>query len=251
MIRKAILCFIVLSLFSCSSFKEVHYFSDDTPGIPNYYRLKISGFSFISSSRYLSGYYEPNAVNQYFNEFKQPTTGPFNTNLNAPAIAAPNPATVTGTNQLVESDGKEKTDIAQTPSYSPFQTTDPGKERLVLIYSTNSSAVSNQIGMITDNEETMDALALLLFNDQFDAQRSVEVQNAVSKSRNQLLVSLGGTLVDSLNPTIDSKAKALSSLLQYVNAMAMELGNTSPFANLVEAQLWLDRNRSGILNSTK
>ena len=236
---KLLLCFFALPFFGCSSFKEVHFFSDNTPGIPNYYRLKVSGFSFFSSSRYLSGYYDPAAVNQYFNEIKQPEKGRFTVPQIAASVAPDSLLTTT----------LNKGQFLKSGSHSKLSTID--KERLVLIYSTNSDAVSNQIGLISQNDATMDALALLLYDNQYEEERGVEVKDAVSRSRNSLLIGLGEPLVENLNEATDSQAKVFSSLLQYMNALALELGNTTPFANFEEAEEWLNKNRSGILNSTK
>ncbi|MEN0047259.1 MAG: hypothetical protein AAF806_09390 [Bacteroidota bacterium] len=60
------LTFLLLLLFcACSNFKEIHYIKDNAPDMPNYYRVKITGTSFISSSRYMSGYFDPILVQDF------------------------------------------------------------------------------------------------------------------------------------------------------------------------------------------
>jgi hypothetical protein len=121
-------------LNSCSTINEVHYFKDKisasnsaTKIIPNYYRVKITGSSFLSSSRYISGYFDQTAINLYFNQFAQPTNGKlFGTADSSSAFA--------------NEDGKE----------------------LVLIFSTNAKAVSDQIGAIAKNQVVLNSMSTIL-----------------------------------------------------------------------------------------
>ncbi|GEC80219.1 hypothetical protein [Flavobacterium aquatile] len=125
---------LLLSLGSCSTFSEVHYFKDKVgitdnkskKSVSNYYRVKIKGYSFLSSSRYVSGYFNQDAVNLYFNEISQPVNGKlFNT------------TSVTNEN---------------------------GNE-LVLIFSTNAKAISDQIGNISKNQTILNSMAQLTQKD--------------------------------------------------------------------------------------
>lgn len=127
---KLIALLLLLSLGSCSTFSEVHYFKDKVgitdnkskKSVSNYYRVKIKGYSFLSSSRYVSGYFNQDAVNLYFNEISQPVNGKlFNT------------TSVTNEN---------------------------GNE-LVLIFSTNAKAISDQIGNISKNQTILNSMAQL------------------------------------------------------------------------------------------
>ena len=77
---------IVLLLSGCmSSFSERHFFkSEDAYGNPvNYYKLSVSGKNFLSSTRYLSGYFDEKAVDAYFNQFSQPDKGLFDGTIKA------------------------------------------------------------------------------------------------------------------------------------------------------------------------
>lgn len=125
---------LLLSFGSCSTFSEVHYFKDKVgitdnkskKSVSNYYRVKIKGYSFLSSSRYVSGYFNQDAVNLYFNEISQPVNGKlFNT------------TSVTNEN---------------------------GNE-LVLIFSTNAKAISDQIGNISKNQTILNSMAQLTQKD--------------------------------------------------------------------------------------
>lgn len=129
-LTQLIVLLLILSLSSCSTFSEVHYFKDKVgitdnkskKSVSNYYRVKINGYSFLSSSRYVSGYFNQDAVNLYFNEISQPVNGKlFNT------------TSVTNEN---------------------------GNE-LVLIFSTNAKAISDQIGNISKNQTILNSMAQL------------------------------------------------------------------------------------------
>src|SRR4051812_43439148 len=60
-----------------SSFEESHFFkSVDADGkAVNYYRVKVDGGTFLSSSRYVSGYYDETVLDAYFNTMTQPKNG--------------------------------------------------------------------------------------------------------------------------------------------------------------------------------
>ncbi|MGV7105784.1 hypothetical protein [Flavobacterium sp. U410] len=144
---------VVLSLatlVSCSSFSEEHYFKDrvtsstngDVNIVPNYYKVKICGYSFLSSSRYVSGYFDQNAINLYFNEIVQPENAKlFNTKTDAD-----------NNNSLV--------------------TNEAGNE-LVVVLSSNAKAVTEYIGSIAKNQNILNSIA------QITQKEKIEEANAV------------------------------------------------------------------------
>ena len=145
------LLLLPLWLCSCANIYEVHYFKDkissssSTKIIPNYYKVEIRAQSFLSSSRYLSGYFDQGAINLYFNEFTQPANGKLFGNQESP---------------------------------SAF--TDEKGNELVLIFSTNSKAVSDQIGAIAKNQVVLNSAATLVQRDKIeDAQKLKRELNAI------------------------------------------------------------------------
>lgn len=74
---------VLLALVVCggcaTAFQEAHYFRSERngegPANRNYYRVRVTGATALSSSRYVSGYFDPEAVDIYFNEIKQPDKG--------------------------------------------------------------------------------------------------------------------------------------------------------------------------------
>lgn len=143
--KRYLLAFASIALCSCANIYEVHYFKDkissssSTKIIPNYYRVEIRGHSFLSSSRYLSGYFDQSAINLYFNEFTQPTNGKL---------------------------------FGNEESTSAF--TDEKGNELVLIFSTNSKAVSDQIGAIAKNQVVLNSAATLVQKDKIESAQQLK-----------------------------------------------------------------------------
>lgn len=157
---------VITTILSCSSFSEVHYFKDrvtsntngETNIIPNYYKVKICGYSFLSSSRYVSGYFDQNAINLYFNEIVQPDNAKlFNT----------------------------KTD---SDNNKGIVTNENGNE-LVVVLSTNAKAVTEQIGNIAKNQTILNSLAQLSQKDKIDEANTVksEINSVVNETQNFIL----------------------------------------------------------------
>jgi hypothetical protein len=142
-LKKIISLFLIMTLsISCSSFSEVHYFKDkvgivsgDKKTVSNYYKVKICGYSFLSSSRYVSGYFNQDAINLYFNEISQPVNGKLFTNT-----------------AVTNEDGNE----------------------LVLVFSTNAKAITDQIGNISKNQSILNSMAQLTQKDKIIEAQSVK-----------------------------------------------------------------------------
>lgn len=140
-------------IVSCSSFSEEHFFKDrvtsttnnDVNIVPNYYKVKICGYSFLSSSRYVSGYFDQNAINLYFNEIVQPENAKLNTT---------------------------KTDSDNNQS---LVTNESGNE-LVVVLSTNANEVTDFIGSIAKNQTILNSVAQLTQKDKINEANSVKAE---------------------------------------------------------------------------
>lgn len=136
----------VLFFSSCQMGKELHYIKDGK----NYYRIKINEVSFASKSRYLSGFFDVNALEKYFGEMKQP------------------------------SEDDEKNDRSSKSSDYTFKevidasgnTSDKKEKKLMMVLSTNSDAIANQIGMLVDNEEMLKNIAYIANKDKIESDQS-------------------------------------------------------------------------------
>lgn len=201
-----------LLLAGCASrFGEHHYFkSEDGEGAPvNYYRVTVRGGTFLSNSRYLSGYFDEEAVDTYFS---QASTG------------KGFPPASKGKLQPVDEALRDR--------------------KLVLILSANSDAMAGEIGQIADNAALMGGLTQLVAGAGLlsPAQQALRRQ----QERAQSLARAGLGLLGGL-PVQPSQAQAQGRALELANRLASELGREQPFRSLGEAQTWLNANRGRLL----
>ena len=210
---------LLLSLLTgcMSSLSESHFFkSEDAYGNPvNYYRLKVSGKNFLSSTRYLSGYFDETAVDAYFNQFSQPDKGLF--------------------------DGTIKTGGTDV---KPLENALSGR-KLVLLLSSNSDAIAQQIGQFANNQAVMADLTRLIYRDHVKEAQSAKTSVELQQMRGKALSDIGDKVIGELSDDAD-KATAEASFLFYANRLAAEFENTVPFKSLEEANVWLEYNRARI-----
>lgn len=220
-VRSFVLAVLVTAGWGCSEFKEVHYFKDEAPSIPNYYRLKVKGWTLFTSSRYTSGYFDEKAVNEYFSE----------TQLTSKGLS------------------KGKTNNSgDTQAVQPIDTTLKGK-KLVMILSSHSDAVASQIGSYVENENTMNAIALLVNRGQYQELVQAELSTELENVRNRVLLDKGDLLIDGIDPDFTTAEVASAQMLEYVNALAQYLGRSEPFTNLSEARIWFNYNRGHLIHN--
>lgn len=200
-----------------SSLSESHFFkSEDAQGNPiNYYRLKVTGRNFLSSTRYLSGYFDEKAVDAYFNQFSQPNKGLFDATI--------------------------KTDGTQV---KPLESELSGR-KLVLLLSSNSDAIAQQIGQFANNQSVMADLTRLIYRDHIKEAQSAKTSADVQQMRGKSLADIGDKVIGNLANDADQKTTE-ASLLFYANRLAAEFENTVPFKTLDEANVWLEYNRARI-----
>ncbi len=208
---------LLVSLGCASSFEERHYFkSVDAEGKPvHYYRLTVDGGTWLASSRYLSGYFDERAVDAYFGEIAQPAKGRFEDRV------APESETI--------------------PVDPKFR-----NRSLVLLLSSNSDEIANQIGGLAQNQQLAATLTRLANRGSLEAARTAESDLAVQKARGRVVQALGDELIAKLADAAD-ETTVRAAFLQFVNALAAELGNEAPFENLDQAADWLKYNRGRAL----
>lgn len=209
---------LILMLFfmsGCmSSFSENHFFkSEDAYGNPlNYYKLSVSGKNFLSTTRYLSGYFDEDAVNAYFDQFSQPEKGLFGGSIKTGrAIVKP-----------LEDDLKER--------------------KLVLLLSSNSDSIAQQIGQFSNNQAIMTDLTRIIHREHIKEAHSAQTAADLQGMRGKALSDIGDKVIGGLDDDADQPT-AEANLLFYANRLATEFGNTVPFKSLEEARIWIDYNR--------
>lgn len=197
-----LLAFVCL-MVSCQSARELHYFKEGD----NYYRLRIKEKAFLSSSRYISGYFDENAVNRYFGEIKRPDSLQF-------------------INQKKATDGKA----------SPYQ----DDSKLVLILSTNSEVVAKQIGNLAKNEEILEILARLANKDKISENKSLMATADSRQRMNANIIQLSDQFIGGLDSAqISGDTLYLQqSMIAYINYLAALTGENIQFKNIEQAQIW-------------
>lgn len=128
---KAAIC-AGLIMTSCQSAKELHYFKSGD----NYYRLRINSHSIASRSRYISGYFDEQAVEKYFSEMGQP----------------------------------DSAKVINWANHNP-------NAKLIMILSSNSNSISEQIGNFANNEEILEVIARLANKEKID--KAIDVSNQI------------------------------------------------------------------------
>lgn len=192
---------IMLSLSSCTTFRETHYFKDSLEPVANYYKVDIKGYSFWSSSRYVSGYYDRNAIQEYFGEIEQPAKARF---------------VPVGTSS----------------------TTDPNKE-LVLLLSSNSDAIANGFSNLVKNKTTINSIALLANKQKIDD--AATIKSSLSLVENKISLFKMRTAANLLTDATDlTDAQIKQRYLQFVKSELSQMypGVETP-NNLNDLYKWL------------
>lgn len=211
-------CYVILILSSCQSSKELHFFKQDK----NYYRLKINEHAFLSSSRYISGYYDEHALDNYFGEIYRKT------------------ADTNGNFQSLNVDGTAKRG-------SDSVNVKPDNTKLMFILSTDAKALSDQIGSFAQNEQTLEILARL--SNKEVIKQNQELKNNISEitQHGQLISSFGTGVFTRIDTSAVTRAdsgnvsKEILALLNYIGAIN---GVRIPFTTIKDAYNWYINNLS-------
>ncbi|MGZ3861732.1 MAG: hypothetical protein ACXVPN_00395 [Bacteroidia bacterium] len=142
----------------------------------NYYRIQIRESSFASKARYLSGHFDEKAVDNYFGEMSQPNDSV----------------------RFISSDGSNINE----------------KTKLVLILSSNSNSISDQIGALADNEDLLYTIAKLANKDKITESNILQeqIQNAYKQAAN--VITAGDSYIGGMDPLAqDGKKQILDFLL--------------------------------------
>ncbi len=235
-IRRLLLVLFVL-INSCTTFRETHYFKDKikdtnssnpTTIVPNYYKVSIRGWSFMSSSRYLSGYFDQNSVNEYFNEIPQPDKGALFTNENKVEVK-----------DKADSSKEEEADSKDSSSITNGLKED-GSE-LVLILSTNSEAIATQIKNTSVNKDVLKSLTLLANKDKL---KETNLVNSKINSINTDISLYSLKVVNYIGSLDENNAgnRDKDLLFQFLKSELKELGVTKEFKDFDEIKKWYNEN---------
>lgn len=208
-----LLLVLILSLSGCMTFKESHLFKDNTANVSNYYKLNITGNTFLSRARYVSGYYDEKAVLEYFGEFSQPDT----------SIAV-----------FLNKGQKIKEGILKKAEQTELEGPIEGK-KLVMILSANSKGVSDQIGSIAESQQLLNAFNSLASKDNllaFQKAKSELSQKTTKYDQIDKRVALMLHNLDSANTSETNEVYLVSA----VNMLLDELGYDNSVKSISELE---------------
>lgn len=274
---------VCLLLASCATIRETHYFKDKidanadlniNSSVSNYYKVHIRGWAFLSSSRYVSGYFDEDVVNEYFNEIKQPNNGklftwlPSEPKVNASATnnqsqdpkgVAPadidstktrtdstaasgrqNPPEVQNNNS--DTNNKPPEDLTQESSENrkTKKPTEPGSE-LVLILSTNAEAIATQIKNTAVNKDVLQSLTLMANKDKIERSNELISEMDDINTEIDLFILKMNSYLDALS-TSKANSGDKEILLQLLKSEFREMGVTRSFDNYGELKTWFYEN---------
>jgi hypothetical protein len=159
----------------------------------NYYRLKINEYSFASKSRYLSGFFSDRALELYFSEMSQPDS--------------------CNTVQWIQN------------------SQDDAKNNLVMILSTNSNSISEQIGGFASNEQTLETIARLANKDKIEKSNAISGQLQEAKELENKIRKLATNYLDSLDKSDDPEGN-LKNFVTSLEAICDGKLNLKQLSNL-------------------
>jgi len=221
-----LICFaILLSVtWSCTTtFGENHYFQATdlkTGEVSNYYRLTVKGYAFMSSARYVSGFYDERAVDMFFNEMK----------------IADTKSTDTTTGKIFVD---QQIDPGTQTKITPLSPTE-ANGAFVMILSSNASSVTNTIGQFAENQIVADAVTNLANRDLVAAElRANQATALAANATAQELQKLFALVPSSDKPTKDETVKAY---LRILNSISRAINpDQANFNKLEEAEAWVSR----------
>lgn len=223
-------CAVMLGACS-SSFREHHFFAskDKTTGEPiNYYRLEVSGSTQISSSRYLSGYFDPDAVASYFGE------------VTASACDQKFPADPPAPSESKAGASAENKASAATQSTQELTSIDPKNKgrQLVMLLSSNSEAIADQLGELASSKDLALSIAAFAASSRIAGSKQAESAATAASNAAKRSLDLGDSVIASLGADA-TKDDVRSSMLLLTNNLCTQLGAKQTFTDLKSAQEWL------------
>jgi len=207
-------------LNGCASFHETHYFvqTANNGKAKNYLRLQVDGSTALSSARYVSGYFDPQAIDLYFNEMR--------------GVDPSSPD-----RYLIPSDVAKVAASRETAvGYSLNSQTAHGD--LVMILSTNATAVTDTIGAFSESNTAARAVSNLINKPLLDRYRAEQVQSEIDGRRQAAVKDHLNNLVVALQTA--SSANSENYVLEILNVIATQFGRTSTFSDYPEAVKWFE-----------
>ena len=215
---------VLLAACSSAHVRERYYIPGTRDGaVQNFYRVDIEGEVVGTELRYLSGFFDEDALDRYFNTFTQPEGG-----------------------ALFTVDTVNNEELEKRAPATETRDADPRGlgRKLVLIMSQNSEAIADQIGAISQSEGFATVVGRLVFKEQLaeiEAARVDSTRLVQMAEGSKVLASDLATRLTTSSPPDSQSTK--QQLLIFVNQVAGNLG-APRFLTWAKAQQWLQENQS-------
>ena len=257
----AFVCSVLLS--GCASFEEEHYFMtrDSETGEPvNFFRLSVSGGSELSSSRYVSGYYDEAAVDLFFNEIRKSDTvaanggEPFRdtTLFRRDMSQTDTPADDTGeapaeTGATAETAKGDDKDEGKAPKASKSELVPLGADEaggaFMMILSSDADSVVNAIGSFAESSVVAESIAALLNRDAVIKRRLSDARMAVAVQQTNAALNIIDSHV-AQGKAATTGAEGERAAVYILGVLARELGGNPSFTTIEGARSWFDGRRA-------
>lgn len=213
--RSIALAIALFALTGCASgFKEQHYFratNRQTGETVNYFRLTVSGWDGLTSSRFVAGLYDERAVDYFFNEIRAGET----------------------LQPLLATKVRDSKDLELRPLGTSSDT-----GAFVLILSTNAKSVADTLGEFAENQVIADAMTNLINRDSIKENRKYEVLRRTAERRGESLRKhLDGLFNELTNAKSEAEAKAIA--LQIARSIGGASDAPVVFDTLDDVQPWV------------
>ncbi len=223
---QAVFLLSALGLAACGTrIKEKHYFAsfndtaDGKREPAQFFRLNLEGCTWLSNTRYLTGYFDERAVSLFFNEIKAPA----NQKLFDDSMVLPGAAT-----------GTKLTPLSPVPENGAF----------VLIMSTNADSVASAIGSFAESQAVADALTRIVNRDRIKAKVQSDASQTVQKAEGRALASQIESQTRAAK-TAGTGTLAAAMYLRSLSILARGLGYTgADYAKVEDAKSWFDLEES-------
>lgn len=221
----------LVSTLGCHAIVKEQYFlatPEADPETRNYYRVTVRGRAFASRSRYVSGFFDDKAVEEYFGEFSQPDGGTL------PSAAKD----ADGAPEECKGHSAEREECKAVDDTAIDQRLE--NRSLVLLLSANSDAVAGQLGAMAENEHLMDVVGTMLSRGNQEQVTEREHELGELEARTDAFRSRAEALL--ATPEVVQQADVMA----LANQLASILGASERFADAKQARRWLDARRDAL-----
>ena len=203
----------------------------------NYYRVTVNGRADGNQLRYLSGFFDEEALDIYFNTFSQSKDG---------ALLKPQ----------VKQTGEGATAAAEKLSEDERREADPKNEgrKLVLLLSQNSEAVAEQIGSLAQSKAFADVVGKLVFADEIADLQGERLKASRATGIASRLKSNATALGEKLEDGSLAGDRANEQLLSLLKQVIAEMGGADAIAGIdtfAQARAWIDENRAELMEAAR